>query len=64
MGPSADARIAREMSWVKVEGVTSVGRETGCEGIGEAIVTNPCGGIVVGNVTVIPGEVECPMGRR
>lgn len=52
------------MSWVKVEGVTSVRRETGCEGIGEAIVTNPCGGIVVGNVTVIPGEVECPMGRR
>jgi hypothetical protein len=43
LGPSADARIAREMSWVKVEGVTRVGREGGCEGIGEAIATDTCG---------------------
>lgn len=42
LGPSADARIAREMSWVKVEGVTRVGREGGCEEMGEAIAIYYC----------------------
>jgi hypothetical protein len=62
LGPSADARIAREMSWVKVEGVTRVGREGGCEGMGEAMATDNCGCIVVGN-DCDPGALESPMER-
>lgn len=30
--------MAREISWVKVEGVRRAGRVGGCEGIGEAIL--------------------------